>query len=130
MKSQIMVIIKPWSLQHAEEILNEFDKHGTRIKTSKINKLKLEDLAIIYERLKQEPYYGPMVADCNNKPAVIALYEGRRTEFDELKDQLRTRFAFDIPPHPKYQRNAIHTSLNYQEFKKEFSVFKKYLQLS
>lgn len=125
--SQLLVMVKPWSINHADNILAELDEHGTRLKTTKVGKIKLEDIAEHYAQHSQRDNYQDMVHDFAGLPAVLALYDGDFDEFDALKRKIRTKYASDIPFNPNHQRNALHTSGSQQEFLHEIGIWQAYL---
>ena len=128
--SKIVVLVKPWSIHHSEDILDEFDKLGERINSVKIDNLPDGLIARHYADHKNQPYYTDMTQDFTGQSIVVALYEGDRAKFDQLKDHLRERYAHEINPHPNpsVERSALHTSITEEEFLQEFAVWKAYLQ--
>ncbi|MBI4145981.1 hypothetical protein HY489_01440 [Candidatus Woesearchaeota archaeon] len=128
MSESIIVMVKPWSIQHAESILSELDKHGKRRVVVRVDSLPFENLLQHYQDQSKEQYFLTMVRDMAGKPAVLALYEGDRTQFDKVKDALRLKHELDIPPHSSYQRNALHTSATEKEYQRELGVWSSFFR--
>jgi len=126
--SQLIVLIKPWCVEYAEDIFAELGRHGTRLKTAKVEEVPLEVIAQHYEAHQGEEYYKPMIDDLAGKPIVVALYEGDRKEFERLKEEIRTKYAPEIPLHPVHQRSALHTSVTEEESLHEINVWAAYLK--
>jgi len=125
--SKLLVIIKPWSVQHEQEILAELDQQGKRLQTATIDQVKLEDMAKHYEIYKERSNYQDMIHDFESLKVILALYEGNFAELNEAKKKIREKFAADIPPHKTHLRNALHMSGDDEEFKREYAVWKEYL---
>ncbi len=126
--SKLLVIIKPWSIQHEQEILAELDRQGKRLQTAVIEHVKLEDMAKHYEIYKERSNYQDMIHDFENLKVILALYEGNFDELNEAKKKIREKFAADIPPHKTHQRNVLHMSGDEKEFNREYAVWKQYLK--
>ncbi len=125
--SKLIVIIKPWSIQHTDNILTELDKYGTRLQTTKIEQIKLEDIALHYIAHKQRINYQDMIQDFEGLTLTLALYEGDYTTLNKLKKEIREKYSHDIPLNPNHLRNALHISGSNEEFIHELSVWQKYL---
>ena len=100
--SKLIVIIKPWSIQHTDNILTELDKYGTRLQTTKIEQIKLEDIALHYIAHKQRINYQDMIQDFEGLTLTLALYEGDYTTLNKLKKEIREKYSHD------YKRACIY----------------------
>ncbi len=126
--SDLFVMVKPWGLNHAGEILSELDKHGSRVKLAKIDKVDTSRISKHYSSLKNAAYYSSMVEDFAGKSAIIALYEGNIQEFDILKDKIRAKYSSEIEVNPNHQRNVLHVSGSREEFLHDVEVWQDYLK--
>ncbi len=125
---KILTIIKPSGVPFCEEILANLDEFGKRIATKKIEKVPLDTIVKHYERDQHLPWYGAMIADLANKDFCLAIYEGEMPDFLRLKNNIRDEYANKIEPHPDYIRNVLHVNETEEDFKREFDVWKQYLE--
>jgi len=128
MTNLLFLMVKPWSLHHAGDVLIEFDKAGKRLREAYIEKMPLEFIAKHYEDHKDRHYFNPMILDHQDKSSLIAVYRGSLDNMLAIKEKIRKRFSYDISPHPDYKRDAIHTSRNDFEFVNELIIWGSYLR--
>jgi nucleoside diphosphate kinase len=122
-----LVIVKPWCLSLADEILGEFDKVARRVATVRLRALPEEMIRKHYMHHSDKSYFEPMVSDLAGKPAILAVYKGRMEAINQTKGVVRETYAHFVPSSDLYRRDAIHASINGEEFSHEFLVWKDYL---
>lgn len=126
--SRLLIMIKPWSIHNSDQILDELDKYGTRLKTVVVPKVPFEVISEHYLPYKDEYFYEDVLSDFQNKKIILALYDGQISKFNKIKKEIRARYSFDIPPATNRTRNAIHISDTESEASRELKVWAEYLK--
>ena len=124
---KIFVMIKPWSIQHREDIFSELDKVGKRLETIEVDSIPRAAITTQHSKYQEESFFQLLIDDLIGKPSVIILYKGNQDEFNKQKTILRKRFGRDITPQPPLQRNALHISSSRQEFERDYNAWEEYL---
>lgn len=136
---QTFIIVKPEWVHLAQEILNELDNYGTRIKTSKIDSIPLNVVENHYSAHKEKVIYPWLLKEFVNKPVVIAIYEGENVveRFKELigptdpskapKHTIRARYDNDsiekAEAEKRTVKTVVHRSGSIEEAKQEIQVW-------
>ncbi|MCF7866972.1 hypothetical protein K9L67_05505 [Candidatus Woesearchaeota archaeon] len=120
-KNKILVMIKPWCVNYKDDILSEFDKIGDRIKEKTIGSVSLENITNHYysDSVKSRSNYTEMIIDYVGEKVVLAIYEGSMNEFNNLKEDIRKKYASKINFNPNHVRNAVHVSDSSKAYLKE-----------
>ncbi|MFH0936241.1 MAG: nucleoside-diphosphate kinase [Candidatus Woesearchaeota archaeon] len=136
---QTFIIIKPEWVHLAQEILNELDNHGIRIKTSKIDSIPINIVENHYSAHKEKVIYPWLLNEFVNKPVVIAIYEGENVveRFKELigptdpsqasKHTIRARYSNDSKEKAEAEKRTvktvIHRSGSIEEAQQEIQIW-------
>lgn len=115
-----LVVVKPWCVPRAEEILRRIDEVAHRFMTVEISSVELGDVLAQFAPFSDKPFYPDLVDDYAGKSLVLALYEGNLTAIGSKKREIRFDLMGEIPIHPKlqkdYVRNALHSSASDVDF--------------
>ena len=122
----VFLMVAPWSLRFQQEILHSFDNVSERLRLGNVGAIHLNLIAKQYEVYRDQPYYWPMLHDFEGKPAIVAVYHGDLAKILELKGQIRQRFAPQIGVGNGYRRDAIHTTVDRNEFNREVHIWRRY----
>ena len=138
-----LVIIKPEHVHLADKILEELDNHGKRIKTAKIKAVPKKTIEQHYAMLKGKSVYGWLITEFIDKPAVIAIYEGKGIiqKFVDItgvtdppkasKESIRGKYGEDSLEKAISEKralaNVIHRSTSAEEAEREINIWKQFL---
>jgi nucleoside-diphosphate kinase len=138
-----LIIIKPEHVHLADEILNELDRYGERVKTVHLEAVPLEIIERHYAIHKGQVFYPWLITQFAGKPVVLAVYEGvdiiRKMSgaigptdpAKAPKDTIRGRYGDDSMERSMAEkratRNVIHRSATPEEAEKEIAVWRRYL---
>jgi len=147
MNERTLVMIKPDSVADAEPILEELDRLGNRVSTSKVENLERTLMERHYSCYVGEPHFSPVVDYFTGKTVVVAVYEGDGIiqkirdiigATDPAKAQpssIRARYSDDsaekarLEGRPYLIRNVIHASDSPDEAMREIDVWRSILNL-
>ena len=124
----VFIMIKPWCLNHSDEILEELDRYGERLKIAAIQRMPLELIAKQYQEHEGQHFFESMVNDHQDKPAIIALYCGDLEIFKGLKTSIRDSLKEDISLHSGYSRDAFHMTINQIELNRDLKIWEGYFK--
>jgi nucleoside diphosphate kinase len=127
---RIFVVIQPWTIRFSAEILASLDEYGERVYSGSIESPSMSLLKKFYDDCIGKPYYLPMIEDLEGKRVHVAVYEGNPKIFVGLKPEIRRKYASFIPPHPNWERDAIHISDDESKAKREEELYASSIKIS
>ena len=80
--------------------------------------------------LLNKSFYKNIIRDFKDKEVVIAVYEGNKEKFAEIKEKMRKENApfQDLTTEDKHRNGVIHTSRDDLEFNREIELWKGFLK--
>ncbi len=126
--SKMLVMIKPWSLKHADNIFSKLDNRGTMLKYGKIEEITFDLISRHYADHKGKDYFDAMINDFIGLSAIVAVYEGNLNEFDTLKKILRVDYPCYNSQGSIQKKNALHISDSDEESFREIEICSPYLK--
>jgi nucleoside diphosphate kinase len=131
--TQVPVMVKPWSIQHADEIVTMLSSHGTVLSRRPVTAVNGEYVEIMYGKHQDQPFFDALVQDHAGKPAFIAVIDTDIEAVNIVKPWIREEFGSDIPEPgvPSdlgYRRDAFHAPSTPREAKRDLHILEAYLQ--
>ncbi|MAG24908.1 hypothetical protein CMI47_04940 [Candidatus Pacearchaeota archaeon] len=118
------LMIKPWCLFGLSDILQDFSQISDLTHFGFVRSMPSKKIREHYLALQNMPFYEDMIEDHIGKPTVIAVYRGDQRDLLSRKQKVRDRYHESIEPHSQYRRDAIHLSVNQEEFDHEFEIWR------
>ena len=136
------IMIKPWSVKDAKEILIELDDYGIRTRHTSVETVPREVIQSHYAQHRGKPFFDYMTESFVGKPVEIAVYEGRNVIAEMIEiigvtdpakadpNSIRARYSTDSLEKALREgrplQNVIHRSDSLSEALREIAVWQEY----
>lgn len=123
-RANILVVIKPGFFNHAQNIIDEYEKKGWILMRTRTKQLLLDEAKVLYEPHKKESFFDDLCKYMSSGPSTALLFS-KDTRFSskvfeetgKIKDKIRKKFGIDE------MKNVIHSSDSLERLRIERGIY-------